>query len=276
MHNLSQINEATNYIAEKITTRPNMGLILGSGLGAIADILHNPVIIPYDSIPHFAKSAAPGHANELIIGTIGGITIMVMKGRLHYYEGIPLNTVTFPVRVMKTLGVDTLILTNAAGAVNRAFKPGELMLIQDHINLTGANPMIGPNCDELGQRFLDVTHLYDKNLAKIVTSTAQQLNIPLHQGVYVWLTGPSYETPAEIRMLRTLGADAVGMSTVPEALIAHHAGIKVVGISCLTNMAAGIVSQPLNHEEVIENADKAKAYFLALLQNSIINFAKDC
>lgn len=275
MHNPIQITEAANYISAKITTAPTIGLILGSGLGTFADSLKNTIIIPYDTIPGFAKSAAPGHANELIIGTTGNTIVIVMKGRLHYYEGISLDKVTFPVRVMKALGVNAIILTNAAGAVNTSFKPGELMLITDHINLTGSNPMIGPNCTKLGERFLDITHLYDKKLGKIVTDTAQSLNIPLQQGVYAWLTGPSYETPAEIRMLRTLGVDAVGMSTVPEALIAHHSGMRVIAISCLTNMAAGILEQPLNHEEVIENADKAKKSFLSLLQNSIANFKED-
>lgn len=226
----------------------------------------------YDEIPHFAKSAAVGHANELVIGTIAGKTVVAMKGRFHYYEGFTLDQVTFPVRVMKALGMEKMIVTNACGAVNTDFSPGDLMLITDHINLTANNPLMGPNNDELGVRFLDVSEVYSKQLRSVVSDVAKDQNVTLQEGVYAWWTGPTYETPAEIRMIRTLGADAVGMSTVPEALIARHAGIETVGISCLTNMACGILDQPLNHEEVIETAERVKSTFLKLVTEVIARF----
>lgn len=210
-----------------------------------------------------------GHANELVIGKIAGKTVVAMKGRFHYYEGVSLDEVTFPVRVMKALGVEKLIITNACGAVNTEFNPGDLMLITDHINLTANNPLIGPNNPDLGVRFLDVSQVYNKTMRQIVIDTAKEQDITLRQGVYAWWTGPTYETPAEIRMIRTLGADAVGMSTVPEALIARHSGIDTIGISCLTNMACGILEQPLSHDEVIETAERVKSTFLKLISEVI-------
>ena len=272
MHKTSDIQEAVNYIQKLTDIKPSIGIILGSGLGPFADTLENAVRIPYDNIPHFAQSAAVGHANELVIGEIAGKKVVAMKGRFHYYEGFTLDQVTFPVRVMKMLGVEKLIITNACGAVNTEFAPGDLMLITDHINLTANNPLIGPNNPELGVRFLDVSEVYSKKLRSIVADVAKEMHITLRHGVYAWWTGPTYETPAEVRMIRVLGADAVGMSTVPEAIIARHSGIETVGISCLTNMACGILDQPLGHEEVIETAERVKSTFLKLVTQTIAKF----
>ncbi|MBG2709033.1 purine-nucleoside phosphorylase [Proteus mirabilis] len=269
MHQISEINKAKEFVQSKTTEKPTIGIILGSGLGPFADTLEDAVHIPYHTIPHFAASGAVGHANELVIGKIAGKTVVAMKGRFHYYEGVSLDEVTFPVRVMKALGVEKLIITNACGAVNTDFNPGDLMLITDHINLTANNPLIGPNNPELGVRFLDVSEVYNKAMRQIVIDIAKKQGITLRQGVYAWWTGPTYETPAEIRMIRTLGADAVGMSTVPEALIARHSGIDTIGISCLTNMACGILEQPLSHDEVIETAERVKSTFLKLISEVI-------
>lgn len=241
-------------------------MILGSGLGSLADEITDAIVIPYTDIPYFAKSLAVGHANELVIGQLENKTVVAMKGRFHYYEGSNLDEITFPIRVMKYLGVQKLFITNAGGAVNTKYKPGDLMLLSDHINLTGANPLMGSNNDELGPRFLDLSDTYNKDLRKLALSIAQEQKILLHEGVYAWWTGPSYETPAEVRMIRTLGADAVGMSTVPEAIIARHSGMDVLGISCLTNMACGILDQALSHTEVIEVAAMAKEKFVALIK----------
>ncbi|EST59670.1 purine-nucleoside phosphorylase [Proteus hauseri] len=269
MHQVSEINKAKEFVQSKTTEKPTIGIILGSGLGPFADTLEDAVHIPYHTIPHFAASGAVGHANELVIGKMAGKTVVAMKGRFHYYEGVSLDEVTFPVRVMKALGVEKLIITNACGAVNTDFNPGDLMLITDHINLTANNPLIGPNNPELGVRFLDVSEVYNKAMRQIVIDIAKEQDITLRQGVYAWWTGPTYETPAEIRMIRTLGADAVGMSTVPEALIARHSGIDTIGISCLTNMACGILEQPLSHDEVIETAERVKSTFLKLISEVI-------
>ncbi len=272
MHKTEEILEAKHYVEKFTKVKPTIGIILGSGLGPFADTLEDAVHISYDDIPHFAKSSAVGHANELVIGTIAGKNVVAMKGRFHYYEGFTLDQVTFPVRVMKALGVDKLIVTNACGAINTDFNPGDLMLITDHINLTANNPLIGPNNADLGTRFPDVSEVYNKKLRSIVKEVATEQNVNLREGVYAWWTGPTYETPAEIRMIRTLGADAVGMSTVPEALIATHAKMDTVGISCLTNMACGILDQPLSHDEVIETADRVKETFLKLVKEVISRF----
>ncbi|WP_028394004.1 purine-nucleoside phosphorylase [Bacillus cihuensis] len=269
MHNLQDILEAREFILSKTDYRPAIGMILGSGLGNLADEIENPFKIPYSEIPHFAKSEAIGHANELVIGELKGKTVVAMKGRFHYYEGYTLDEVTFPVRVMKALGVEKLLITNACGAINTSFQPGDLMLITDHLNLVANNPLIGPNNDELGTRFPDVSEVYNKELRNIVLEVAKEQNITLQQGVYAWWSGPAYETPAEIRMIRTLGADAVGMSTVPEALVAIHGNMKVLGISCLTNMACGILDQPLSHDEVIEVAAMVKEKFIKLVKETI-------
>ncbi|MEH7331712.1 purine-nucleoside phosphorylase [Neobacillus drentensis] len=266
MHKLQDIFEARDFIMSKTDFRPTIGMILGSGLGTLADEIENPVKIPYSEIPHFAKSEAVGHANELVIGELKGKTVAAMKGRFHYYEGFTLDEVTFPVRVLKALGVENLVITNACGAVNTSFNPGDLMLITDHINLVGTNPLIGPNNNELGTRFPDVSQVYNLGLRNIAVQVAKEQNITLQQGVYAWWSGPAYETPAEIRMIRTLGADAVGMSTVPEAIVATHGNMKVLGISCLTNMACGILDQPLSHDEVIEVAGKVRTTFVQLVK----------
>ncbi|MGE7998476.1 purine-nucleoside phosphorylase [Lysinibacillus sp. NPDC093190] len=269
MHNSQNISETRDFIMSQTDYRPTIGLILGSGLGALADEIVNPYKIPYSEIPHFAKSNAIGHANELIIGELMGQTVVAMKGRFHYYEGFTLDEVTFPVRVMKALGVENLIITNACGAINTSFSPGDLMLITDHINLVGTNPLIGPNNDELGTRFPDVSQVYNLDLRNIASTVAKEQNINLQEGVYAWWSGPAYETPAEIRMIRTLGADAVGMSTVPEAIVAIHGNMKVLGISCLTNMACGILDQPLSHDEVIEVAALVRDKFIKLVKETI-------
>ncbi|MFJ7736316.1 purine-nucleoside phosphorylase [Lysinibacillus sp. NPDC097287] len=266
MHKLQDILETKDFIMSKTEYRPTIGLILGSGLGSLADEIENPVKIPYSEIPHFAKSEAIGHANELVIGQLKGKTVVAMKGRFHYYEGFSLTEVTFPVRVMKALGVENLIVTNAAGAINTDFSPGDLMLITDHINLVGANPLIGPNNDELGTRFPDSTQVYNPELRKLASNVAKEQNFSLKEGVYAWSSGPVYETPAEIRMMRTIGADAAGMSTVPEAIVAIHGNMKVLGISCMTNMASGILDQPLTHDEVIEVAAKVREQFVGLIK----------
>lgn len=269
MHKIEHILEAKNFIQSKTEQQPVIGLILGSGLGTLADEIENAVKIPYSEIPHFAKSNAIGHANELVIGKLNGRVVAAMKGRFHYYEGFTLNEVTFPVRVMKALGIENLIITNACGAINTSFQPGDLMLITDHLNLVGTNPLIGPNNDELGTRFPDLTRVYNKELRAIAKEIAVGLAMTLREGIYAWWSGPTYETPAEIRMIRTLGADAVGMSTVPEAIVATHGGMKVLGISCLTNMAAGILNQPLSHDEVIEVAAKVRTNFAELIKGIV-------
>ena len=267
MHKTAEIVEAKEYILSKTTTIPEIGIILGSGLGSLADEIENSVVIPYENIPFFSESAAVGHANELVIGQLQGKTVVAMKGRYHFYEGYSLDEVTFPVRVMKALGIDKLIITNACGAVNTDFNPGELMLITDHINLVGINPLIGKNNDDLGTRFPDASQVYNRELRNTALQVAKEHNITLREGVYGWWSGPVYETPAEIRMIRILGGDAIGMSTVPEAVVAVHSGLKVLGISCLTNMASGILDEPLSHEDVIAVAAKSRSAFVHLIKN---------
>jgi purine-nucleoside phosphorylase len=263
------IEKASRYLKEKFQLKPEIGLILGSGLGVLADEIENAVKIPYNEIPEFPVSTVEGHAGQLVFGTLQGKTVVAMQGRFHYYEGYSMDKVTFPVRIMKTLGVTTLIVTNAAGGVNETFQPGDLMIITDHINNMGTNPLIGPNDDDFGVRFPDMSEAYCKNLRQLAKEVAAKLNIPIKEGVYVANTGPSYETPAEIRMIRKLGGDAVGMSTVPEVIVARHANIKVLGISCISNMAAGILDQPLTHDEVIETTEKVKSNFLALVKEIV-------
>ncbi|MFS1512270.1 purine-nucleoside phosphorylase [Chengkuizengella sp. SCS-71B] len=260
------IKESANFIKGKLKQAPEVGLILGSGLGVLADQIESATEIPYEEIPHFPVSTVEGHDGKLVIGLLEGKNVLMMKGRFHLYEGYTDEVVTFPIRVMKELGIKTLVVTNAAGGVNTSFEPGNLMLIEDHINFTGKNPLIGPNDNELGARFPDMSEAYSKRLRAIGESVASDLQINIQQGVYIGLLGPSYETPAEIRMLRILGADAVGMSTVPEVIAARHAGIEVLGISCISNMAAGILDQPLSHDEVMETTEKVKEQFLGLVK----------
>ncbi|WLD95412.1 purine-nucleoside phosphorylase [Alkalihalobacillus sp. AL-G] len=263
------MKNAANYINEQLNEKPSVGLILGSGLGILADQIENPVIIPYEEIPSFPVSTVEGHAGELVIGKLKGKTVVAMKGRFHYYEGYSLQKVTFPVRVMKEIGVDTLIVTNAAGGINKEFNAGDLMLITDHINNLGDNPLTGPNDKDLGVRFPDMSTAYSTRLQHVAKEIADTLNIPIQAGVYISNSGPSYETPAEVRMLRILGGDAVGMSTVPEVIVARHAGMEVLGISCISNMAAGILDQPLTHAEVIETTENVKADFMNLVKGIV-------
>jgi len=272
---LADLHEAARFVQSHTTLRPAIGLVLGSGLGAFARSLEKATAIPYGDIPRFPTSTAVGHSGELVIGHSQGVPVAVMSGRAHYYEGYTMQQVVFPVRVLGRMGVKTLILTNAAGSVNVNYKPGELMVIGDHINLMGGNPMIGPNEDELGQRFFDMSEAYDPRLREIAEKACWKAGVTVRKGVYLALSGPSYETPAEIRMLRTLGADAVGMSTVPEVIAARHMGIRVLGISCITNMAAGVTKRPLDHREVLEVGEKVKAGLIEVLGGIIQEAAKE-
>ena len=261
-----QVQEAAAYIKEKLGGRaPEIAITLGSGLGDLADHLVDAVQIPYGEIPHFPVSTVAGHKGQFVVGKLEGREVLCMQGRFHYYEGYDLKQVTLPVRVMKLLGISTLIVTNAAGGINTGFRPGNLMLIEDHLNLTGENPLIGENLEVFGDRFFDMTVAYDAEYRALAEQLAAELNIPLQKGVYAWLTGPNYETPAEIRYLRAIGADAVGMSTVPEVLVARHSGLRGCGISCITNLAAGMGDGLLSHEEVKETADRVKVDFIRLV-----------
>jgi purine-nucleoside phosphorylase len=251
---LVEIDEARDYILEQIAVRPTIGLILGSGLGDLAEAVENPVIIPYQQIPHWPVSTIVGHAGRLVIGQLDGQNVLVMQGRTHYYEGYPIDRVTFPIRVMQRMGIETLILTNAAGAIHPDFEPGDVMLITDHINLvgmTGENPLRGPNLAELGERFPDMSQPYDGKLQAICRDAAKSEGVQLREGVYVWLSGPSFESPAELRFLRTIGADAVGMSTVPETIVARHGKTKVLGLSGISNKANLDGSTITTHAEVL-------------------------
>lgn len=253
------------YIHEKTT----IGLILGSGLGEFAEQMENKRTVPYEEIPHFPVSTVSGHSGQLICGEVEGATILAMQGRFHYYEGYSMEEVILPVRLMKKLGVRALIVTNAAGIVAKSFSPGDLMLMTDHLNFMGNNPLIGPNDDRIGPRFPDLSSAYSPILQQLAREAAKDVAIPLKEGVYAGVTGPSYETPAEIRMLRSLGAHAVGMSTVPEVIAAVHQGMDVLGISCLTNMAAGLTDEPLDHEQVITTAERVKIDFMKLMKKIV-------
>ena len=262
---MEKINQAADYITDNIAIKPNLGLILGSGLGVMAEEITSPTIISYEDIPNFPVSTVEGHAGQLVVGELAGQKVVAMQGRFHYYEGYSMPEIALPVRVMKMIGCQGLIVTNAAGGVNENFAPGDFMAITDHINLTGDNPLIGANLSELGPRFPDMSAAYDPTWRDIADDVAADLGVKLRRGVYAGLAGPSYETPAEIKMLARLGADAVGMSTVPEVITANHMGLRVLGISCITNMAAGILPQPLNHEEVVEIAEKVRPQFKKLV-----------
>jgi purine-nucleoside phosphorylase len=261
--------KAANFIRSRYADTPQVALILGSGLGAFADEISDGVGIPYDQIPGFARSTVEGHAGRLVLGKVGGVHVAAMQGRFHFYEGYPLSQVIFPVRTLGVLGVKSLIVTNAAGGVNIEFNPGALMLINDHLNLMGVNPLIGHNDARFGPRFPDMTEVYTHRYQEIAVEEATAMNLHLKRGVYAALTGPSYETPAEIRLLRTLGADAIGMSTVPEAIVARQMGINVLGISCITNMAAGVVEQNIDHAEVLEIGLQVREVFQELLRRVI-------
>lgn len=271
MNLIEKIDQTGQYLRERVGFSPEIGLILGSGLGSLADEIESPIKIEYKDIPNFPVSTVEGHEGALVFGTLKGKAVMAMKGRFHYYEGYELETVTFPVRVMKYLGVEKIIVTNAAGGSNRDFVPGDLMLIEDHINFSLRNPLIGSNYDELGSRFPDMSRAYDRDMMEVAKSVAKKQGIALKSGVYAWVTGPSYETPAEVRMLEKLGVDAVGMSTVPEVIVARHGGIRVLGISCITNMASGILDKPLDHREVIETSEIAREKFIDLVLGTVEN-----
>lgn len=260
---------ANRIIRSRISVEPRIAVVLGSGLGGFADDFDEAVAIPYEEIPGFVRSTAQGHAGRLVIGKVDSVPVLAMQGRVHYYEGYSLEEVTFPVRVFKLLGIKTLVLTNAAGGINVQLTQGALMVISDHLNLMGVNPLHGPNDERFGPRFPDMSAVYSPELQELVVEEARAINVEVRRGVYGALSGPSYETPAEIHLLRALGADAVGMSTVPEAIVARHMGIEVLGISCITNMAAGISDEPINHEEVMATGDRVRATFTELLQRVI-------
>ena len=263
-------SEAAAYVRARAGNRsPEVAVVLGSGLGDFATRLDDALDVAYTDIPHWPASRVIGHAGRLVLGTVGGRRVAALSGRAHFYEGHDMATVTFAVRAMALAGVKTLILTNAAGGINTSFSQGALMLIDDHINLVGTNPLVGPHDERFGQRFPDMTEVYSRRLRTLAGEVARSRGIALEHGVYVALHGPSYETPAEIRYLRTIGADAVGMSTVPEAIVARQMGVEVLGISCITNMAAGVLPQPLNHDEVMETAQRVRGAFIALLEEIV-------
>ncbi len=266
---MTALKKAADYISGKLDFKPEIGMVLGSGLGVLGDEVENPTIIKYDDIPGFPKSTVEGHAGQLVIGTLEGKKVLVMQGRFHYYEGYSYDTVVFPVRVMKLLGIDKFLVTNASGGVNKDFDPGDLMIISDHIKFDVNGPLRGHNMDDFGPRFPDMSDAYKKSLRKMAKEAGDLLDISLREGVYAFMGGPNYETPAEIRMLGILGADAVGMSTAPEVLAAAHAGMDILGISCITNMAAGILDQPLNHSEVMETAAIVRDNFIALVRKIV-------
>ena len=271
---IAQLDEAAKAIQGRTKMRPQVALVLGSGLGAFAKTLKDPTVIPYREIPHFPVSTAIGHTGELVIGVKEGVPVAVMAGRVHLYEGYSIQQVVFPVRVLARMGVKTVIMTNAAGSVNVNYKPGELMIISDHINFMGVNPLIGPNEDALGLRFFDMTEPYDPILIALAEKACSKVGMTVRKGVYIAFTGPSYETPAEIKMARAMGADAVGMSTVPEVIAARHMGVRVLGISCITNMAAGVLKKKLDHREVLDTAEKVREGLIDVLTRLIQDVAK--
>src|SRR5437764_12971037 len=261
-----QASEAAGFIRKQIRVQPRIVLVLGSGLGGFADELDDARVIPYSEIPHFPRSSAIGHAGNLVIGNAGDVPVAVMAGRVHYYEGYSMQRVTFPMRVFARMGISAALLTNAAGGINLQLQQGCLVVLRDHINLQGNNRLIGPNDDRFAERFIDMTEAYDPSFRKMALEEGRRLSINICEGVYVAVPGPSYETPAEIRFLRTIGADTVGMSTVPEVIVARHCSMKVLAISCVTNMAAGVLNQPINHAEVLETGERVRTSFVALLK----------
>lgn len=264
-----QVQAAAEYIASKMKVKPTIGLVLGSGLGSLADQIEEKIVLPYDTIPFFPKSTVVGHAGNLVCGFLEGKPVVALQGRVHFYEGFSMQTVTFSIRVMQMLGVSQLIVTNAAGGVNTTFNPGTLMLINDHINFMGTSPLIGENIAEFGTRFPDMTYAYTPELRAIAKEVASDLAIPIREGVYIGFSGPAYETPAEVKFARIMGGDAVGMSTVPEVIVASHAQMKVIGISCITNMAAGVTKESLDHSEVMEVANRVHEQFVQLVRGII-------
>ena len=264
-----QVEAAAAFLRARCTRLPETAIVLGSGLGDFADRPHQPLALAYGELPHWPRSGVVGHAGRLVIGDVAGRQVAVLSGRAHLYEGRPLSEVVFATRVMARLGVRRMLLTNAAGGINTAFAAGALMVIDDHINLLGTNPLVGANDERFGPRFPDMTEVYSSRLRGIADEASRVAGVPVAHGVYVAVHGPSYETPAEIRYLRAIGADAVGMSTVPEAIVARHMGLEVLGISCITNMAAGVFPEPLRHEEVLETAARVRGAFIALLETIV-------
>ncbi len=265
---------AAKFVLGKTKLRPRVALVLGSGLGDFADEFRNAARIPYAKIPHFPRSTAIGHAGQLVIGQVGDVAVAGMQGRVHLYEGYSVKEVAFPIRVFARMGIKAVILTNAAGGINRNYSQGCLVVIRDHVNLQGMNPLSGPNDERFGARFPDMTQAYDREFHGFVNEEAKKLGLGIHQGVYLAVAGPSYETPAEIYSFRTIGADLVGMSTVPEVIAARHSGIRVLGISCVTNMAAGTTDAPLDHLEVLATTTRVKTQFIGLLRAVIPRIAE--
>jgi purine-nucleoside phosphorylase len=265
----SNVQAAAAFVRERVPATPDIAIVLGSGLGDFASRVAEPVVIPYEAIPGWPRSTVVGHAGKLVVGQVRGRRVAVLAGRAHFYEGHPMATVVFATRVMATVGVKTLLLTNAAGGINTSFSEGVLMVIDDHLNLMGTNPLVGLNEDRFGPRFPDMTEVYSRRLRAAADRAAAKNGLAIAHGIYAGLHGPSYETPAEIRSLRTLGADAVGMSTVAEAIVARHMGLEVLGISCITNMAAGVLPQPLDHAEVMATAQRVRGAFIALLEEIV-------
>lgn len=274
MSSQNNLNESINYIQNKIGARPRVGLVLGSGLGEYVENIQDKIVIPYEDIPNFHKTTVEGHQGKLVSGKINSVEVVALQGRYHAYEGHDMNTVVFPTRVLGLLGCEFMFITNAAGGINTSYTPGDLVAISDHINLTGRNPLVGKNIDDFGPRFPDMSHAYDVEMRKLMQEVAAENKFSLKEGVYCSLLGPSYETPAEIKMLGVLGADMVGMSTVPEAIAANHMGLRVIGISCITNMAAGISKVKLDHAEVKEVAALATDKFTKLIDGTIAKIAK--
>ncbi len=269
MNIVEKINEARDFIQTKISVMPTIGLVLGSGLGSLADEVQNPVKINYEDIPHFPVSTVEGHAGRLVVGSIEGKYVMIMQGRFHYYEGYSMQEVTFPVRVMKALGVENIVVTNAAGGLRKDLGPGSLMIITDHINMMGDNPLIGPNDAQLGVRFPDMSQAYDRQFVDIAKQVAQERDITIATGVYAPISGPNYLTKAELRMLIVIGADAVGMSTVPEIIVAKHGGMRVMGISCITDSANPDEMHAPDHEEIVRVAERTRPKFISLVKGII-------
>lgn len=265
--------EAADFIRKKIKSGPKIALVLGSGLGGFADDLAEKIVIPYSDIPHFPATSAIGHAGNLVVGRMSDVPVAAMQGRVHYYEGYSMQRVTFPMRVFFRLGIKAVLLTNAAGGIGSQLKQGCLVVLKDHINLMGTNPLIGPNDERFGLRFFDMTEAYAADYRRMAMEEGRRHGIDIFEGVYAAVTGPSYETPAEIRFLRTIGADTVGMSTVPEVIVARHCSMKVLAISCVTNLAAGISSQPINHLEVLETGERVRGQFVALLRSLLPRMA---
>ncbi|MBC7713577.1 MAG: purine-nucleoside phosphorylase [Rhizobacter sp.] len=273
METLQQkIDKAVAHIHTVKKTAPKIGVVLGSGLGAFVDKMENKTLIPYNDIPHFKKVTVPGHDGKLVLGTVKGVEVVALQGRFHVYEGHEMDDVVFPMRMMAKLGVDIVILTNAAGGVNLSYAPGDLVILTDHINLSGRNPLVGPNDDSMGPRFPDMSRAFNPELIQLIEAAGSELKIKTQKGVYAGVLGPTYETPAEIKMIRILGGDVVGMSTIPEVIIANHIGLKVCGISCVTNMGAGIVNQTLKHEDIKDEALKVMDNFTNLLNTAIEKF----